>query len=184
MQKHAQKATVTRASIVSANIAIYYQDISDSNFCLLVKDLVDLVKSDKAFEIEDKTLIYSYKVNIGNTTATVCKRIELFPLQDVFQYQEPLLTLTIPKLKCLTNDKTVVNFSKNKLILESSGYIKTRVVLEAKKARGVDEFSINVSGKGLKIAEELKEELAMCFYNDCVVIFKFEGNLSTAVIIN
>lgn len=184
MQKHSQKATVTPSSIFSPTIAIYKQDISDSSFCVSVKDLVDLVKSNRNFEIEDRTLVYSYDTSIGSNAATVCRRIDLYTLQDVFQYQEPLLTLTIPKLKCLTNDKTTVKFSKNKLVLESNEYIKTRLVLEAKKASGADEFSISVSGKSLKIAEELKDELAMCFYNDCIVVFKFEGSLSTAVIIN
>lgn len=184
LSRHSHKAYVSRSSISSEFISIHQENLCDETFCISSKDLLDLLKNTQEFNIEGQVLVYAYDTVLGGNMARVVKKVPVFDSKFVFDFQNPLLTARISNFKCLSSEPTSVKFSENKLVLETRTYIKTRMVIEASKVDGIDTFEIEVSGKKLKIIEELENELVLCFYRDCIVVFQFQNTVNTAVIIN
>lgn len=183
LQRHSQRVHITPSTISSKLISIHLNGLCDCEFGIETKALADLVRSSNSFEITDRHLCYAYESPVGDKTARIVKRVPVFEISYVFDFGSPLLTAKLPAFRCLSTDMTVVRFTKNKLVLETAGYVSTRSVLEAQRVEGVEDFELSVSGKELKIVEELSGEVVMCYYKDCLVMFKFEGDMSTAVVI-
>ncbi|ELA41725.1 uncharacterized protein VICG_01229 [Vittaforma corneae ATCC 50505] len=183
IQKYSQKAHVTHSSISSSSISVCLPNLCDTEFGIESKDLSDLMRSTTEFVIEDGVLKYSFESTVGDKMAKICKKIELISLNYTFEFENPILTAKVPIFKCISIDNTFIIFSKNKLLLQTSGYVKTRNVLDAQRVDGVDCFEICVSGKDLKIVEELGTDLVLCCYQNCIVVFSFENDISTAVVV-
>lgn len=183
LQRHSHRVLVSQSSISSSSISIHLKDLSDSVFGIETSVLVDLLRSSSEFEIRNGILEYCYESGVGSASARIVKRAPTCTLDYTFNFGEPFLTLKMPEFRCLTNDPTVITFSRNLLVLVSSGYVSTRCVLEAQRVEGPESFEITVSGKELKMVEELGGDIVLCYYKDCLVVFKFEEDVSTAVVI-
>lgn len=174
---------MTRSSISSPSISVNLQNLCDSEFGIESRDLVDLMKNNTEFKVEDNVLKYSFENVVGDKVARICKKAGLLSLDYRFEFGNPMLTAKVPVFRCLSTDNTFVTFSKNKLLLQTGGYVKTRNVLDAQKVDGSDYFEISLVGKDLKIVEELGTDLVLCCYQNCIVVFSFENDISTAVVV-
>lgn len=184
LQKHSKIVSITKSTVSSNTFSIHLNDLTDCEpFSIETKDLLDLLKINQPFEIEGEYLKYSYETPVGDKIAKISKKVGISNVKYEFEFENPLLTAKINKFKVLSTDKTHLIFEKNRLILETKGYIRTRSIIEVQRIDGVEKFEIIVSGKDLKIVEELGEDIVMCYYKDCIVIFKFEDEISLSMII-
>lgn len=193
LQKHASRVLVSPQGISSPNITIQFGSsvrISDSTFGIGTRDLLDMIRHTSTFQIDGGTLVYDYESTIGDRTARISRHIELFDMSHGFDVEAPLQTLKLKDLasgrglNILSNDDTTVTYRNGKLVLETFGYVSTRMVVDADKVDGVDYFKVKVRGKDLRVASEAEGERVLCYHENCLVMYGFEREVTTAIAIS
>lgn len=184
IQKHSNKVFISPNGISSRHITIQSQEFCDCSFGIETKEIVEMLKQTEEFEIiENNELEYKYKIFVGDQEGEVCKNIPIFPLSYTFNFQTAICTVKLPHFKSITADDTTVELLNSKLILESRGYIKTRIVFDVQRVDGSEFFRVKVRGLDLKIIEELEGERVLCYFENNLVAFGFEQHVSTAIVI-
>lgn len=176
---------VNPQGISSPNISIHFSNLSDSTFGIGVKDLLDMVKNTSVFQIDNGILSYEYE----SKAARVMRRVELLDIDHNSDTETPLLTLKLgdPASGCgfrtLSDDDTTVTYRNGRLVLETFGHIRTRMVVSVDKVDGIDFFRVRVKGKDLRIVCEMEGERVLCYHESCLVVYGFEKDTTTAAII-
>lgn len=197
LQKYANKVLVTPQGIFSPTISIHFGttsssanpiSISDATFGTRVRDLLDMVKHTSTFQINRGTLAYEYEsgeCRADGRAARISRRVELFDVDHYTGVEAPLLTL---KLRVsgsiiLSGDDTVVTYKRGKLVLETFGHIRTRMVVAADRVDGVDTLSVRVRGRDLRVVDDVEGEKVLCYHRNCLVIYGFDSGATTAAVI-
>lgn len=184
LQRHSSKVLVTQNGVSSRHITIQSPGFSDCSFGIETKELVEMLKHTDTFELNEQSFVkYSYSSNIGEQDATVCRTLPVFNLKNSFDFKESICTIKLPIFKCISGDELLVSFLEGKLVLESNGYVKTRMVFDVNRVEGAELFSAKVKGIDLKIIEEIEGDRVLCYYENSLVVFGFDNDLSMAVVI-
>lgn len=184
IQKHCNKVVVSPNGISSRYINVQLACLSDCSFGIETKELVEMLKYTNDFNLIDKKYIeYNYTCFLDDQEAYISKNIPLFDLSYTFNFQSPICTLKLPFFKSISSDETEIEFLNGKLILETRGYIKTRIVFDAQRVEGTEYFRAKAKGTDLKIIEEIEGERVLCYFENSLVIFGFDQDLNTAIVI-
>ena len=183
LQRHSSKVLVLPGGICSKSISIELPNLCDCTFGVDSKELLELVKHNVEFQLESCYLVYSFVQNIGLQDAVVAKRIPLETLDFPFCFEKPVCTIKLPVFRPISSEETRITFIQGKLILETNEYIKTRLVFDVRRLEGLDCFTAKVKGKDLRIIEEIEGDRVLCFFENNVVVFGFEKDSTTGVVV-
>jgi hypothetical protein len=183
LQKHANKAQVTRNGIASRHINIDFQGFSNCEFGIETKELNEMLKHTEEFEIENNLLKYSYVCGDSDLKARIIKEIPLFDLAYLFNFNTPISSLKLPFFKLISTDETSITFSDGKLIFETNEYVKTRLIKQVQLVDGLNSFRVKAKGSDLKIIEEIEGARVLCYFDESLVVLGYENDICLAVVI-
>jgi len=121
--------------------------------------------------------------NSNNGICKIIKYADLFDLKYNFNFVNPAVTLKLLDFNVISANDTDLVFKENKIILQTSGHISTRLVFDVAKIDGIDYFKVKVRGNELKIICELEGDKALCYHGNFLVAYGFENDVTTFLIL-
>lgn len=183
IQKYSNKIQITPTNISSEFIHIQLPKFCDFHIGIDTADFIELVKHATLVSIDRDKLLCEYKISVSNSDLIVKRRINLYDLDYTINVPEPLLSIKFEKFTCLSEDDTFLTVSGSLMILETKGFVKTRLCIPIQRVEGDINFACCVKAKDLKMLNELERDMVLCFFNDCIVAYEFDEEITTAVII-
>lgn len=206
LEKYSNKVLVDENSISTSSVSIQCSyPLSDTKFGIKTKDLIDMVKNTSEFELKDQKIYYKYTISnldvfkneikdfsyfesqkiesSQDNKAIIKKYSDLYDLKYQFDFENPILTIKLPKFNILSTDDTDIVYKDNKLILSTNNFVKTRLVFDVEKIDGTDNFCARMRGHDIKMASSFEENSILCYHTTHIVFYFFEDTITTAMVL-
>lgn len=183
LSKHSNMIRIAPTMLSTLNAQIEVPRFCDFTAGIQSSELLELARHGSSVAIENGVLRYNYSLRAGPLSVTTTREIKIHDVNYGIDIPTPRMSVKIKDLPILTKDNITLSVSNGVLVLQSSGFIKTRICLAVEKVDGEDCFSCNVRARDLKIVNEIEGERLLSFFDECIVAHGLESDATTAVLI-
>lgn len=169
--------------LATANIQIKLPEFCEFSVGVSTADFIELIKHAQEIRLEGDKLHYSYASQVSLTNVRTTREIPLFSLDYGIDIAGPLLSVRMGDIAVLTEDNIRLSVGDGWLALESDGHVKTRSYASVEQLDGEGSYACTVRAKDMRIIEEIEGDRVMCFFESCVIVYGFEDEATTAMLV-
>jgi hypothetical protein len=182
LSRYSSIVTVTKTSLTTKNMQIIFPDEYDiillnsevSEFSIKINDLLYILGKTDECLVTKNHFIIKYQVSEINVEKKFKRYGEIF----ILPCSDPKLSIKVGKLIVLSEDDILIKCTDQGLFKMSSA-----VIIETRLVHKVDEVSVKVKSKDLRVLETFQNDKIFCMFDNYILVYVLEDKITNIIML-